>query len=102
VNIDAVALFILTMTRVLLFCPTPLSSYLFIFLQMFQSEVAHPSEEEKEEETMMDEEALESEDVVGEFPPPKPVVSSTMKNRSRLSTTSKKFDEGNKVSYYLY
>ena len=69
---------------------------------MFDPKSQRLTEEEKEEETMMDEEALEGEDVIGEFPPPKPVVSSTMKNRSRLSTTSKKFDEGNKVSYYLY
>ena len=60
---------------------------------MFDPKSQRLTEEEKGEETMMDEEALESEDVVGEFPPPKPVGSSTMKNRSRLS-----FDEGNKVS----
>jgi len=75
---------------------------------MFDPKSQRLPEEEKEEETMMDEEALESEDVVGEFPPPKPVGSSTMKNRSRLSTISKGFDSGNKVSvanvslsYYL-
>ena len=69
---------------------------------MFDPKSQSLTEEEKEEETMMDEEALESEDVVGEFPPPQP-VGSTMKNRSsRLSLTSEKFDKGNKVSYYLY
>ena len=59
---------------------------------MFDPKSQRLTEEEKEEEVMLDEEALESEDVVGKFNRP------TMKNRSRLSTISKGFDSGDKVS----